>query len=247
MAFTVKDLTDFKRLLVERPEWRAELRQLVLTDELLALPAIVRELAQAQTRTEERLQALEVAVRELTEAQARTEQRVAELAQAQARTEDLLQKLTIKQDKMLGDLLEFRYGRRARALFGRYLRRLRVVLPDGLDAATEDMLEARLAHEEYLEILHLDVLAVGKLRYPPTQEETWLAVEVSSVIDREDVERACRRAELLQKAGLRAVPVVAGEGLTVGATGLLQDRPVVLMLDGRSEGWEKALAAAKKA
>jgi hypothetical protein len=36
---------------------------------------------------------------------------------------------------------------------------------------------------------------------------------------------------------------VAGEGMTQGATELLQDLPVVMILDGRSEGWSQALAA----
>jgi hypothetical protein len=48
VAFSVQDFHDLVRLLEQRPEWRAELRRLVLTEELLALPAIVRELAEAQ-------------------------------------------------------------------------------------------------------------------------------------------------------------------------------------------------------
>jgi hypothetical protein len=41
MAFSVEDFQDLIRLLQERPEWRADLRRLVLTDELLALPELV--------------------------------------------------------------------------------------------------------------------------------------------------------------------------------------------------------------
>jgi hypothetical protein len=40
MAFTVEEFQDLIRLLQERPEWRADLRRLVLTDELLALPEL---------------------------------------------------------------------------------------------------------------------------------------------------------------------------------------------------------------
>jgi hypothetical protein len=39
VAFSVQDFHDFVRLLEERPEWRVELRRLVLTEELLGLPA----------------------------------------------------------------------------------------------------------------------------------------------------------------------------------------------------------------
>jgi len=34
------------RLLEARPEWRAELRRLLIPDELLELPAVVRQLAE---------------------------------------------------------------------------------------------------------------------------------------------------------------------------------------------------------
>lgn len=58
MAFTVSDFHDLMRLLDQHPEWRAELRRLLLTEELLSLPQVVRELAEAQARTEEALRIL---------------------------------------------------------------------------------------------------------------------------------------------------------------------------------------------
>jgi len=53
----------------------------------------LEELAQAQARTEERVGRVEVALQELAQAQARTEKRLEELAQAQARTEKRLEEL----------------------------------------------------------------------------------------------------------------------------------------------------------
>ena len=38
MAFTVEDYRDLIQLLSEHPEWRSDLRQLLLSDELLTLP-----------------------------------------------------------------------------------------------------------------------------------------------------------------------------------------------------------------
>jgi phage shock protein A len=80
MAFSVEDFQDLIRLLQERPEWRADLRRLVLTDELLALPELVRELVQAQQRTEVRVGRLEESVESL---RAETERRFQELVAAQ--------------------------------------------------------------------------------------------------------------------------------------------------------------------
>ncbi|MDW8279420.1 MAG: hypothetical protein RMJ85_15480, partial [Anaerolineales bacterium] len=83
MAFQVTDYHDLMRLLYQHPEWQQELRQLLLTKDILELPVVVRELAEAQRRTEQRVEELAQAQRELAEAQRRTEQRVEELAQAQ--------------------------------------------------------------------------------------------------------------------------------------------------------------------
>lgn len=115
MAFTVSDFQGLLRLLDQHPEWRDELRQRLLTPELLQLPALVSRmddhlialteaqarteqrveaLAEAQARTEQRVEALTVQVAALVEAQARTEQRIAALAEAQARTELRLEALT---------------------------------------------------------------------------------------------------------------------------------------------------------
>jgi archaellum component FlaC len=67
MPFTVQDFHDLVRILEDKPEWRAELRRLVLTDELLALPEEVARLAQAQRRTEEQVAELAAALRALTD------------------------------------------------------------------------------------------------------------------------------------------------------------------------------------
>ncbi|MCS7066311.1 MAG: hypothetical protein NZL85_08575 [Fimbriimonadales bacterium] len=91
---TVNDLHDLVRLLTEHPEWRAELRRILLTDELLELPALVRELAEAQRRTEEQVALLIEAQRRTEEAQRRTEEQVARLTEAQRRTEEQVARLT---------------------------------------------------------------------------------------------------------------------------------------------------------
>jgi len=114
MAFTVRDFHDLVRLLSEHPEWREELRALLLTPEILSMPQLLRELgekvdrlAAAHLRAEERLSRLEERfsrleekVAELAEAQiraeerlSRLEERVAELAEAQIRTEERLARL----------------------------------------------------------------------------------------------------------------------------------------------------------
>jgi len=80
MPFTVEDFQDLLRLLEQQPQWKSALRASLLGEEFLQLPALVRELAEAQRRTQE-------AVRALADAQARTQQELRTLAEAQARTQ----------------------------------------------------------------------------------------------------------------------------------------------------------------
>jgi len=97
MGFTVTDLADLLRLLEERPEWKNALRTVLLGEEFLQLPELVRRLAVGQERIQQELAALAAEVRGLAEAQRRTEERVgrleqalAELAEAQRRTQQQL-------------------------------------------------------------------------------------------------------------------------------------------------------------
>ena len=69
MPFTADEFHDLIRLVESHPEWRAELRRLVLTDELLALPeqvgVLTREvttLATTQQRLTEQMTTLTVQV-----------------------------------------------------------------------------------------------------------------------------------------------------------------------------------------
>jgi len=217
---------------------------LVTKEEFAELRQTVSELAQAQVRTEERLTRLEAAVEELAQAQVRTERRVEELAQAQARTEEQLQNLIAVVHTMQNTLaavkgrqLEFTYQQRAGAYFGPLLRRLRVLSPVEL----EDNLESHLSLQEFNDLLQLDLLISGWPRHQPDASQVWLAVEISSVVDRSDVERARRRAAALRRAGYRAIPAVAGEGVTEGAEKEARIHKVVLFQDGYASFWDEAL------
>ena len=295
MVFTVREYYDLVRLLAEHPEWQLELRRLLISEDLQALPGIVRDLAEAQRRSEERLGRLEETVAALAEAQRRTEQKVAELAEAQRRSEERLsgveerlsrleetvaalaeaqrrseerlgrleeavtalaeaewrtehavaalfesyKRLEDRVGRLIGRSLEQEYREKAAAYFGRLLRRTRVVAREALD----EMLEDSLSAEELNEVLLLDLVVRGQPRLRPEIPEVWLAVEVSAVVDREDVERAQRRAALLRQAGHRAVPVVAGERLAEGVEEEAGAALAVVLQNGRVGGWEEALAA----
>ena len=126
------------------------------------------------------------------------------------------------------------------AYFGPLLRRMRVVPLNEL----EDELEARLSKKEFLDLLQLDLLVSGQPRYRPDAPQLWLAVEVSAVVDRRDVECAGRRAATLRRAGCRAIPAVAGEHAIPGAKEEAFTHKMLLLQDGRAHFWEEALQEA---
>jgi hypothetical protein len=136
-------------------------------------------------------------------------------------------------------LLEIKYRDKAPAYFGRILRRARAVSFQEL----EDDLE-KLPDYERNDLLLLDLLVRGQARTQPDAPEVWLAIEVSAVVDRNDVDRAQRRAAILRRAGYVAVPAVAGEETTKGGEATARAANVLLIQNGTLQFWEEALSKA---
>lgn len=251
MPFTVGDYTDLLRLLADHPEWRSDLRHLLLSDELLTLPQLVRDLSEAQDRTEDRVIALTEAQQRTSDHLGEVERHLAALAAAQARTAEQLSDLARahldlveiarrhegRLGSLWGDFIERKYRRYALSYFGRVLRRPRVVPFEDL----EDDLRSHLLLEEFADFTELDLLVRGFPLDPPELTEVYLAIEVSSVMDRDDVERAERRASLLRRLGRRVVPMVAGERMTEGAKDLVNRDNVAVVEDGSVSFWKEAL------
>ncbi len=335
MPFTVNDLQDLTRILIERPEWLNEMRRILLTNELLTLPSLVQELAEIQRRTEielaefrrrveaelaefrqrteaelaelrryvdmrfaelaeiqqrteaklgefrQRLEAelaelrryVDTRFAELAEAQRRTEAelaelrryvdtRFAELAEAQQRIEVELAELRRRTDERFAQLaesqlriqeqligikdeladvrgrqLELEYRIKAAAFFGGWLRKPAVVEISDI----WDQLEEHLDEIDMRRLTAVDLIVRGQLPKKRGGGEVWLAVEVSNVVDLNDVERAIERAALLRRAGLPAIPVVGGKRLTRGAAASVAERRVVLSKGGELIGWDEVL------
>ena len=219
MAFTVDDFHDLVRLLEAHPDWKQDLRRLVLTDELLSLPGIVRDLAAAQQETVARLTELAAAQQRTEEQLAALTARVDELAAAQQRTEGRL-------GRLVGDVLEERFRHRAATWLGRVgLRRVRLI-PDSewVDAPDDAVDTGRLTPADREALLLTDARA----RARDADGEVWVAVEVSATIDRHDVERARERAVIPARWHGRARGAVAGQAFTVGAEAALAADPALI-------------------
>lgn len=228
MSTSLHDITDFHdvvRLLEQHPEWRAELRRLVLTEELLALPDQIAELTRQVTRLTE-------AQARIEERQARTEEWQAHTEEWQTRTEARLDSLTGVVKRLSDDVgtlkgkgLETHYRLHGSPFFGSLLRRPHVLSSEELsDILDPSMDQGSLSSDEALEVRRADLVVRGTRRKDRTL--VYLVVEVSWTIDLEDVERAARRSVHLAKTGLTVLPVVAGETVRPGAADRAQELKV---------------------
>ncbi len=185
MIQDIKDFHDVVRLLEGHPEWRAELRRLILSDELLALPQQMARLTEQVSRLTEQIAAL------------------TEIAQHQ--TADLA--------RLKGDGLEVRYTLRGVPSLTRVVRRPRPLSQEELDALLEEAeTQGLVSAAESEEITLADLVVRGTRR--DTGAEVYVVTEVSWGVGIEDVQRAAKRAALLAKTGRHTLAAVAGEWVT---------------------------------
>lgn len=207
--------------------------------DFIALTGVVKDLADAQKRTE-------LNVEGLAEAQRRTETRVEELAETLNRTERQLEKLTeaqsvtegtladvvrtqnrmlIRLDRLDGRSLELTLARHLPAYVGRVFRKCRIIEP----LEFVDSLEDRLSEAELEDLLRTDIIATARLGERPVH----LVVEVSCTADADDVARVMRRSAILSRAGIPAIGIVACEGIPPPTLAAARADGVRVLVDGR--------------
>ncbi len=260
MAFTVTEFHDLVRLLERHPEWRAELRRLVIPEALVDLPRAVEALAEAQRRTEAGLnQISERMERGFSEAAAdrariweAMERGFAEAAADRACIWEAMEKgfseaaadrAQIRKDirDIKGESRELYYHHHATGVFGRWLREGRDATSEVADELHVAVAKGRISDREYTQVLASDLLWGGKLR--DTGESIVLVMEASWWVESSDVERAAERAEILRDAGLKALPVAAGKEWSKELETLARLRHVAMVQDGHIDqaSWQDAL------
>jgi hypothetical protein len=106
----IKDFQEVVRLLEEHPEWRADLRRLILTDELLALPQEIAQLTRQVSRLSEQMATLT----------------------------EIVQRVSVDVGRLKGDGLEERYTLRGVPSITRAVRRPVSLSPEELDTVLEE-------------------------------------------------------------------------------------------------------------
>ena len=185
-------------------------------------------LADAQSRTEAKVSELAEGQARLTVAQSRTEAKVSDLAVALGSLTNTVERLSIRTDTVIGRTFELQFRDRLSSYLGRFLRRSKLLRNDEVLDAIESVLES----EECDEVLRVDAIASGLVDGVPSH----VVVEVSSTGDTDDVVRAERRAAILRKAGLAAIPVVACEAISRETALFAQARGVRVWCNGTMLG-----------
>ena len=208
MAFTVDDFNDLVKLLEEHPEWRVQLRPVILGEEILAIPSRMDHVEAVLQRVAERLDALTVRVDALTLAQQENARQIALLVER-------MEKMDGRMSQIEGGQLEPRFSANLGNWLRTWLRKPVAVSVDELDLVDQAITTGKLGPRDVARLAAADLIVRGADR--DDASEKLLAIELSTTINQDDVERASDRAEILRSAGYRALSLVGGYAATEAA------------------------------
>lgn len=229
---TINDISDLIRILRDNPAWAEAVRSVLLSQELLKLPeefaVLAKNIKENAETVNRRLESLEAGQQRLEAGQ----------QQLEANQAQLLNTVNGMRGE-LGNLSGSFFQRRAANFADRVARRdfrlrqtslihhadqvgdsrLKPILDEAVDDASNTFTENDAASVE-----QADAVIAGKA---PDGSDTYLVVETSITVVKDDVDRARDRAELLERAtGAGTHALVIGEAITTEAAAQAKDRTV---------------------
>lgn len=129
MSFTVDDFQDLMKLLTDHPEWRAQLRPVVLGEEILAVPSRMDRVEAALDRMTERVEDLTVRLDHLTETVAQLTEDVRKLS---AGMTERFNRVDGELGNIRGQILEFAFEKNLGNWLRDWVRKPRKVFTDDL-------------------------------------------------------------------------------------------------------------------
>ena len=201
---TINTIEDLVRILREQPAWAEAVRSLLLTDDLLDLPARFDRFVQSQEETN---RSQEETNRRLSETQAQQSQLLAELKEINEDTRQRLTTLEARFDRMEGRFSNYEGEQYERMVRAKALARSQFTL--GLDsvyyALTQDgivdprfiravnyaLREGRVTTTDSGDLFETDLIISGG-------DNRHAVFEISLTVDDYDIRRARERADILQ-------------------------------------------------
>lgn len=228
---TIEDLT---RILRERPEWRDEMRKLVLTDELLTLPQRFSEYAAS---TDRRLDELTQIVQQLVRGQQELTQSLQELTQRFEQYAEITNRRVSNLEGRVGNLEGSHYESKVVRLLPTRIRlekvanlnNPQVVYPINGNAPALDSLIQRalnngvISHEQMIDLTDADAIIAA-------DDNRYAVVESSITLAERDINRAIGRAALMTIiTGSETVPVVASDNIADVERAFAEERGVSII------------------
>jgi hypothetical protein len=127
-------------------------------------------------------------------------------------------------DAVLGSTFELQFRDRLTSYLGRLMRRGRLLRNDEV----LDAIEQAVDPDEADEVLRVDAIASGIIDGVASH----VVAEVSATCGVDDIDRAARRAGILRKAGLAAVPLVACKVISPELRSYARSKQVRIWCDG---------------
>ncbi|HXK66234.1 MAG TPA: hypothetical protein PK348_08205 [Spirochaetota bacterium] len=201
----IKSYWDLLSVLKEHPDWLEELRKLILTEELLALPKKFDEFVKRyESFIENEFKPLKATV----------------------------EKQGNDVGSLKGDNFERKVKEKAPSYFGKLILKCRLIDSMELANSIDDAIlnkKATITDDERDDALKVDVVVTGFLRHNK-EKKVFLAAEVSIIVDKTDVERAARRTKIIEKClGIPGIPVVIGDEYTDGAKKAAEELQVIMI------------------
>ena len=201
------DALEIIRQMQQDPALRAEMRAVLLGEELLSLPELVQENSRQIAENSRQIAALAERMDQLAE-------RMDQLADVVGQHDARLVRVEDRLGQLQGDITEDKYRRsfasRAAKIEGK-LRVSKVLSPEELaDLSFTAADNGLVSNDEADQLLRTDAVAFGTIR--ATGEEVTLVAEIANRVHVDDVVRAVERAKIAGRAvpNRRAIPVVMG-------------------------------------
>ena len=252
MVVEIRTSQDLLDLLDNNEEFRRAARRALLTDDLLELPDLVREMQQTQRLMIQQMAQLAERMDRMQEV---TNERFDRMDDRMDRMDDRMDGM----DRRIGDIDgRLRGWELERGAVGRLLPRLaqeydvariKAVSADSsrsavrvravwetrfVEAVEAGVDEGRITEDEADALDRTDIVARGRRRVDGA--EMWFAVQASATLDNNDIERAATGAVALRKlSGDRAVAVVYGRRIAAQQRDRAEELGVAVMLDEDGE------------
>ena len=235
-----RQIAELRSTVAEHSRQIAELRETVAehSRQIAELRETVAEHSRQIAELRETVAEHSRQIAELRETVAEQSRQISELRQAIEDNTAQLRVTTHRTDAVYGLVLELQAQQRLSSWLGRVLTRLQVRPP----GEWADYLRPVIGEDAFDVLLDADLLGRARLRDRP-DVEVWLVIEVSGVVNTNDIDRVVAWASHLRASLPRVVPIVVGTRKAESAAERARAAGVAMLEDGTLVGWPEALAS----